>query len=34
MINMFVGEDTGVTNAAEQAIATVIPKACGDTCRA
>ena len=31
---LVVGDDTGVTNAAEQAIATVIANPCGETCNA
>src|SRR5664279_5418904 len=34
MNNMFCGADTGVTKPAEQAIATVIANACGETCNA
>lgn len=34
MTSMLVGEETGVTKAAEQAIATVIAKAWGETCKA
>src|SRR6516162_11531263 len=31
---MFTADDTGVTNAAQQPIDTVIANACGETCRA
>src|SRR5690349_5738620 len=31
---MFTGDDTGVTKAAQQPIATVIANACGETCSA